>query len=261
MPALAYNHVEISYDGVAAVHDFSAAVEAGEVLGIVGESGSGKSSLVKAAMGLLGENGMVTRGSILYDGRDLVELPRRELRRLCGTEIALVFQDCLAAFTPTRTIEAQLLESVRAHGACDRAAIVRRACDLLSRVNVEDPERILKSRPFELSGGLGQRVGIVLALVMEPKVLLADEPTSALDAVSARAVACELEQLSAESGCAIVLVTHNLALARRLCDEVVVLKDGVVQEQGPAREVLEHPSCPYTAQLLAAVPAIGQVVA
>ena len=221
---LDYSHVDVSYDGVPVVRDFCARVEPGEMLGIVGPSGCGKSSLLRAAMGLLGPTGMVTRGRILYRGADLVEMAPAELRRLRGPELAMVFQDCLAALTPTRTIGAQLVESVAAHGPVRRTDVEQRACDLLERVNVADPRRILASYPFELSGGLGQRVGIVMAMIMEPAVLFADEPTSALDAVTQVAVVRELEQLAAACSTAVVLVTHNVPLALSHCGQVIELE-------------------------------------
>lgn len=255
-PLLAYEHVDVAYDGVCAVHDVSFSVETGQILGIVGESGSGKSTLLKAAMGLLGGRGSVPQGRILYRGTNLLALPEKELRALCGPELAMVFQDCLAALTPSYTIGNQMYESVRVHKKCRRAEVDERACELLSRLNVEEPRRILKSYPFELSGGLGQRVGIAMAMILEPSVLLADEPTSALDAVSQKLVVEELAQLRREMGTSIVVVTHNISVVRALADSVVVLKDGSVVEEGPAACVLEEPESEYTKELLAAVPSI-----
>lgn len=255
-PVLIYDHVDISYSGHTAVRDVCAQVYSGQVLGIVGESGSGKSTLVKAAMGLLGPRGMVTRGRILYRGSDLVDLPARKMRTMCGSELGMVFQDCLGALTPIRTIGDQLYESVCAHKRVCRNKVDARACELLARVNIADPERVLASYPFELSGGIGQRVGIVMAMILNPRVLLADEPTSALDAVSQKLVIEELEQLKCQTDTAIVLVTHNIGVVRALADEVLVLKDGDVMEQGPVSSVLNNPASAYTRQLLEAVPTI-----
>lgn len=253
---LEYEHVDVAYDGVCAVHDVSFSVETGQIVGIVGESGSGKSTLLKAAMGLLGARGSVPQGRILFKGADLLALPEKELRKKCGPELAMVFQDCLAALTPSYTIGNQMYEAVRVHQKCKRAEVDERACELLSRLNVEEPERILKSYPFELSGGLGQRVGIAMAMILEPSVLLADEPTSALDAVSQKQVVEELAQLRRDLGTSIVVVTHNISVVRALADDVVVLRDGSVVEEGPASCVLEEPQSSYTKDLLAAVPSI-----
>lgn len=253
---LTYDHVEVSYGGRPVVHDVSARVLPGHVLGIVGESGSGKSTLVKAAMGLLGSRGMVTRGRILYRGSDLVDLPKRELCALCGPDLGMVFQDCLAALTPIRTIGDQLYEAVSAHGPAAREQVEARARELLARVNIADPLRVLASYPFELSGGMGQRVGIVMAMMLEPRVLLADEPTSALDVVSQKLVLEEFLELKRQTDTAIVLVTHNIGVVRALADEVLVLKAGEVMEQGAACEVLGNPASAYTRGLLEAVPVI-----
>lgn len=253
-PLLAYRNVEISYDGVAVVHDVSFDVEEGQVVCVVGESGSGKSSLIRAAMGLLGPGGMVTRGDIWYGGRSLPDLSPRELRALCGHDLALVFQDSLASFAPIRRIGDQAHESLSAHTRITRSESDERAARMFLRLGLDDPRRVLGSYPFELSGGMGQRVGIALALLPEPRILLADEPTSALD-VMAQARATELlRQANHELGTAIVLVTHNMGVARALADHVIVLKDGAVQEQGPAGEVLDHPRSPYTRELLGAMP-------
>lgn len=254
---LEYEHVDVAYDGICAVRDVSFSVAQGQIVGIVGESGSGKSTLLKAAMGLLGGRGSVPQGRILYRGTDLLALSEKELRALCGPELGMVFQDCLAALTPSYTIGNQMYEAVRVHKKCKRAEVDERACELLSRLNVEEPERILKSYPFELSGGLGQRVGIAMAMILDPAVLLADEPTSALDAVSQKLVVEELSQLRRDLGTSIVVVTHNVSVVRALADSVVVLKDGSVVEEGPAAQVLEKPENEYTKELLAAVPSIS----
>lgn len=252
---LEFNDVEISYGGIVVVEGVDAQVRAGEVLCIVGESGSGKSSLIRAAMGLLGPGGEVSGGRIAYDGRDLVRCSSRELRRLCGSELAMIFQDCLSALTPIRTIGVQLAEMARAHGASPRE-VESRFLDLLESVNIDDPRRVLSSYPFELSGGMGQRMGIGMALSMQPKVLFADEPTSALDTVSQRKVVEQLLAFKEASSCAIVLVTHSFGVARAMADAILVLKEGRAVEVGLARSVLESPQHPYTRELLDAVPVL-----
>lgn len=148
VPLLAFEHTDVSYGGFLAVRDVCATLGAGRILGVVGESGSGKSTLIRAAMGLLGSAGAVTRGDILYEGRSLVDMPARELRALCGSELGMVFQDCLAALTPTRTIASQVREMARAHGHSSDAETLGQARDLLGRMNVADPARILGSYPF-----------------------------------------------------------------------------------------------------------------
>lgn len=257
-PLLEYSHVDVSYNGRAVVRDVSFPVMPGEVVCVVGESGSGKSTLVKAAMGQLGSNGMVTRGDIWYRGSSIPDLPARDLRCLCGSDLALVFQDCLAALTPIRRIGDQIHESMSAHRPLDRATCDTLACEMFAKLGLEDPERVLASYPFELSGGMGQRVGIAIALLSEPSVLFADEPTSALDVIVQAQVIELLQRINANLGTAIVLVTHNMGVVRALADRVLVLKDGEAVECGEAAQVLEAPASGYTRELLAAAPRLMQ---
>lgn len=259
-PVLAYRDLEASYGGACVLHGVSAQVFPGQVLGIVGESGSGKTTLLRAAMGLLGPAGQVVSGGIEYRDAeggaiDLARAPERQLRALRGVRLGMVFQDSLASLAPVRRVRDQFLDAARPAGET-RARALQRAGECLSRLNVDDPDRVLESRPFELSGGLAQRVGIALALMPRPRVLLADEPTSALDAVSQKLAVAELARAAREEGTAIVLATHNMGVVRALVDSLAVLKGGTVVEQGSARQLLEAPEHPYTRELLDAVPVL-----
>lgn len=251
---LRYEHVTIAYNGKAAVEDLSFALQPGEILGIVGESGSGKSTLIKAAMGLLGPAGQVTRGDIWYDGQDIPDLSPAQVRRLNGPEIGMIFQSAGASFCPIRTVGAQLYEAMREHGDITRWAFKQRAVGLLQKIGFEDGQRILDSYPFELSGGMQQRVGIAAAMLLTPKVLLADEPTSALDVSVQKQVVEEMLKVRQVFGTAIVIVTHNIGVVDAMADNVLVMKDGRMVEYGPTRNVLEHPREEYTQTLMAAVP-------
>ena len=251
---LKYDHVDISYLGQPAIRDVSVTLALGEILGIVGESGSGKRTLIKAAMGLLGAEGSVTRGDIRYKGKNLPDLPPKELRKLCGPELGYIFQSAGSSFCPIRTVGAQLLETMREHEKISKADFQTRALELLEKLGFADGTRILRSYPFELSGGMQQRVGIAAAMLLNPCILLADEPTSALDVTIQKQVVEEMRMVRDTFGTAIVLVAHNLGVIGAMADNVLVLKDGVCVEYGKTQEVLSNPQADYTRALLAAVP-------
>ena len=244
-----YEHVDISYKGKRVVHDVSFSVEKGEILGIVGESGSGKSTLIKAAMGLLGKDGLVTRGDIWYKG-----MKPREMRKLCGPELGMIFQTAGSSFCPIRTVRAQLYEFMTEHKKIKADVFENQAEELLEKFGFEDPKRVLDSYPFELSGGMQQRVGIAAAMLLNPKILMADEPTSALDVTVQKQVVEEMLMVRETFGTSIVLVTHNMGVIRAMADKVLVLHEGEIMEYGVTEEVFEHPGSVYTKKLLAAVP-------
>ncbi len=251
---LRYEHVDIAYNGKAVVQDVSFTLDEGEILGIVGESGSGKSTVIKAAMGLLGPAGQVTRGDIYYNGNDLPDLSPAQIRKLNGPELGMIFQSAGASFCPIRTVGAQLYESMCEHESVSKEDYNRRAAELLLKIGFEDVERILDSYPFELSGGMQQRVGIAAAMLLNPKILLADEPTSALDVSVQKQVVDEMLLVRKTFGTAIVIVTHNIGVIGAMADKVLVMKDGKMVEYGDAKQVLERPQELYTQKLMAAVP-------
>ncbi len=251
---LRYNHVDISYLEQPVIRDVSFSLHSGEILGIVGESGSGKSTLIKAAMGLLGCEGQVTRGDIWFKGKNLPELPPKELRKLYGPELGYIFQSSGSAFCPIRTVGAQLFEAMRAHGKITKADFEVQALELLAKLGFDNGKRILESYPFELSGGMQQRVGIAAAMLLNPSVLFADEPTSALDVTIQKQVVEEMLMVRKTFGTAIVLVTHNLGVIGAMADRVLVLENGRCVECGSTRQVLSQPRADYTKALLAAVP-------
>ena len=252
MALLELQDLDIAYDGRPALRGISLTVEAGEILGIAGESGCGKSTLVRGVMGLLPPGGAVTGGAIRYRGEDLLACTPRRMRQLRGRELGMVFQNCAASLCPVRTIWSQLREALGRGVSPGEAR--QRALDLMEHIHLEDGARILQSYPFELSGGMNQRVGLVLAMAMQPSILFADEPTSALDVTVQREVLREMRSLQRRCGTAIVLVTHNLAVLEAMADRVAILKDGTLVETGPAAEVFRAPRSPYTRQLLSAVP-------
>ena len=250
---LNYDSVEISFNGTPVVHNISFSLQPGEILGLVGESGSGKSTLIKAAMGLLGDNGLVTRGDITYKGKNLVDMPEHELRSIRGAEIGMIFQDAGASLCPIRTIGSQVYESMKAHGKFTRADAKMRAMELLSKLNFKEPERVWDSYPFEMSGGMNQRAGIAISMLMNPPVLFADEPTSALDVAVQRQVVQEMLHVRELFGTAIIIVTHDIGVVSAMADTVLVLQNGNRWIR-TGEEVLEHPQNVYTKELLSAVP-------
>ena len=251
---LKYEHVDITYNGICAVKDVSFRLSEGEILGIVGESGSGKSTLIKAAMGLLGPAGLVTRGDIRYKGKNLPDLPENERRKLNGPELGMIFQSAGSAFCPIRTVGAQLYESAREHVAMPRERFLARALDMLQKLGFENGRRILDAYPFELSGGMQQRVGIAAAMLLNPSVLLADEPTSALDVSVQKQVVEEMLLVRRTFGTSIVLVTHNIGVIGAMADKVLVMKNGEMVEYGATQQVLNDPKEDYTRLLMSAVP-------
>ena len=257
---LTYDSVEISFGGKAVVHDVSFSLEHGEILGLVGESGSGKSTLIKAAMGLLGPDGLVTRGDIRYMDQNILDIPEKEQRKIRGAGIGMIFQDAGASLCPIRTIGEQIYESMRAHKKITRSEAKSRAMDLFDKLNFKDSQRVWDSYPFELSGGMNQRAGIAIAMLMNPPILFADEPTSALDVSVQRQVVRELLKLRELFGTAIVIVTHDIGVVRAMADTVLVLKNGKTVEYGAADRVLNHPQDPYTRKLLEAVPKLQRKV-
>lgn len=256
---LSYESVEISFGGNAVVHDVSFSLHSGEILGIVGESGSGKSTLLKAAMGLLGKSGMVTRGDIWFQEKDIPDLSRGEMQKICGEKIGMIFQDAGASLCPIRTIGEQIYESIAAHKKMSREQAKEKALSLFEKLKFQDGERIWNSYPFELSGGMNQRAGIAIAMLMEPPVLLADEPTSALDVAVQRQVLQEMLSLRELFGTAIILVTHDIGVVSAMADSILVLKEGKVMEYGTAKQVLEAPQNAYTRKLLSAVPRLRRL--
>lgn len=251
---LEYDSVEISFGGKAVVQDVSFSLQSGEVLGLVGESGSGKSTLIKAAMGLLGGNGLVTKGDIWFEGKNLPDLSEGEMRKIRGGKIGMIFQDAGASLCPIRTVGEQIFESMSAHGKVSKAEAKEKALDLFDKLHFKNPGRIWGSYPFELSGGMNQRAGIAIAMLMNPSILLADEPTSALDVSVQKQVVLEMLELRELFQMSIILVSHDIGVVSAMADRILVLKDGRAMEYGEAGQILTDPQNDYTKKLLAAVP-------
>jgi peptide/nickel transport system ATP-binding protein len=243
-------------DGVVrAVDGVSLGVERGRILGIVGESGSGKSVTGLTVMGLTRSPSATITGAVRLDGRDLVAMAADELRAIRGADVAMIFQDPLSSLHPYFRVGWQLEEAHRAHRPdVSRAARRERAAEMLALVGIPDPRRRLDSYPHELSGGMRQRVMIAMALINEPRLLIADEPTTALD-VTVQAQILELiGRLQSELGMAVVMITHDLGVVAELADEVAVMYAGRIVERAPTQTTFDAPEHPYTWGLLGSIP-------
>ena len=229
----------------------------GKILSIVGESGSGKTTVIRAILNVLPGGGYVSDGSIIFDGKNLSELDVKAWRELRGTKISMIFQDSGAMMNPIHTIGKQFVEYIQVHSDLDKKSARDMAIEKLELMNLPNPENILNSYTFELSGGMRQRVGIAMAITFQPKLLLADEPTSALDVTTQAQIVGELMFITRGSGASMIIVTHNIGVASYLADNLMVMSQGRVVEYGKTADVINRPQAEYTKNLLASVPEIG----
>lgn len=244
---------------VRAVEDVSFSVSAGEVVAVVGESGSGKSVTSLSLMGLIpSPPGQIVNGQILLGDQDLVSMPPRRLQAVRGNRIAMIFQDPMTSLDPVFRVEDQMIEAILHHRDVARPEARDIALAMLERVHIPDPARRLSAYPFELSGGLRQRVMIAMALCLKPQVLIADEPTTALDVTVQAQILRLLEELQDEFGMGIILITHDFGVVERMADRVVVMYAGRVVETATIAEIRAGASHPYTRALLASRPRLGQ---
>jgi len=239
---------------VKAVDGVSFTLDHGKVLGIVGESGSGKSVTAYSIMQILATTGKIVGGSILLDGQELVGAGEKIMRTVRGNKVSIIFQDPMTCLNPTYTIGHQLMEAILLHTNRNRRQARERAVEMLRLVNVNEPEKRMKQYPFELSGGMRQRVMIAMALACEPDILIADEPTTALDVTIQAQILDLMTDLQKQLGMAIIMITHDLGVVAQLCDEIIVMYAGGICEQGTADEIFYNPRHEYTKGLLRSIP-------
>ena len=244
---------------VMAVNGVSFDLEKGKILGIVGESGSGKSVTAYSIMQILEKNGRITDGQVLYKGQDITKYTEKQMRDFRGKCCSILFQDPMTSLNPVFTVGNQLREAIELHTDRKGKAAEARAVEMLTLVGVNEPEKRVKQYPYELSGGMRQRVMIAMALACEPDILIADEPTTALD-VTIQAQILELMQdLQKKLGMAIIMVTHDLGVIAELCDEIIVLYGGRVCERGTAEDIFYRPRHEYTKGLLRSIPNVDRI--
>ncbi len=240
-----------------AVDTISFDIHEGEVLGVVGESGAGKSLTGSAVIGLLEPPGRIAGGEIRLNGRRIDNLAYREMRRVRGREIGMVFQDPLTSLNPLYTVGRQLVETIQTHTDLSEEQARKRAIDLLAEVGIPAPERRVDQYPHQFSGGMRQRVVIALALCVNPKLVIADEPTTALDVSIQAQIIKLLKKLCSEHGAAVMLITHDMGVIAETADRVAVMYAGRIAEVGPVKDVVQNAKHPYTHGLMGSIPMIG----
>lgn len=243
-----------SPDPIHAVRNLCFTLNEGEMLGVVGESGSGKSITNLALMGILGDNSIVSAKECSFNQKNLLSLSEKEWQKVRGGEIGMIFQDPMTALNPFLTVEFQLVETILAHTKCSKKEAIERATDLLSQVGITSPRERLKAYPFELSGGMAQRVMIAMAISTGPKLLIADEPTTALDVTIQKQILTLIKDLQVKNNMAVILVTHDLGVVSEFSERIQVMYAGEIVETGSTSKLIQNPAHPYTYGLLSSRP-------
>lgn len=245
--------------GVAkAVDGVNITIPKGKIIGLVGESGCGKSMTARSIMGLLKYPGKIAGGSILFEGKDLAKLLERELRKICGNDISMIFQEPMTSLNPVLKVGRQVQETLLVHDrTIGKEEAKKRVIDMFEKVGIPEAGKRYDSYPHELSGGLRQRVMIAMAMICKPHLLIADEPTTALDVTIEAQILRLMKQLRDETGTSVLIITHNLGVVAEICDYVYVMYAGRIVEQAPTCELFDHTAHPYTKGLMASIPRIG----
>lgn len=257
MSMLEVQNITISYKNVPTVKDFSMKLDEGEICSLVGESGSGKTTVIRAIFGLLAGGGKVTAGDILLNGESVLTYSDKKWRSIRGTEVSMIFQDSGAMMNPTRKVGSAFVEYILTHEKLTKKEAYDKGVEMLERMRLPDGKNVMESYPFQLSGGMRQRVGIAMGMTYQPKLLLADEPTSALDVTTQAQIVRQMVELRDNYGTSIIIVTHNLGVACYMSDQIIVMKKGLIEDKGDRDTILHSSENEYTHKLLDAVPSIG----
>lgn len=255
---LEINNLHVNFKGMhgttEALKNINLFIDQGEIVGIVGESGSGKSITALAILGLLEQNAMIPEGEIFYNGKNLLGIRKQELQGLRGKEIGMVFQEPMTALQPTMKIGKQLYHVIKKHRHLSKQETKKAVIQALKDVHIDHPELVANKYPFELSGGMRQRIVIALAMAAPPNLLIADEPTTALDVTIQFEIINLIKELNKKRGTSVLFISHDLGVVSHICDRIIVMYAGEIVESGKTEKVLTNPSHPYTKSLLKALP-------
>lgn len=249
--------LSVSYGDLEVVRKVNFSLDKGEVLAIVGESGSGKTTVIRAILGCLPHEGRVSSGRILFEGQDVLAYTPDQWCCFCGKKATMIFQDSGSMLDSIQRIGSQFVEYICEHSLMTKQEAGKAAEAMLKKMNLPNPENIMKSYPFELSGGMRQRVGVAMAMFFEPSLLLADEPTSSLDVTTQAQAVTEMLEICRREKTAIIIVTHNIGVAAYMSDQLIVMREGKIVEAGKTDKIIAQPQSPYTQELLDAVPQVG----
>ena len=250
---LQLKNVTVSYKNVPTVQNFNLDMKQGQIVSLVGESGSGKTTVIRAVLGLLAGGGVVSGGSITFEGKDLLSYNREEWRNLCGSEISMIFQDSGAMMNPTRKVGDVFVEYLRTHEKISKKDAWAKGCGMLEKMNLPSPDNVMKSYPFQLSGGMRQRVAIARALALEPEVIIMDEATSALDVSVQKTIIELITKLQREKNITIGFICHDIALIEQCAHQIAVMYLGNVVEVLPGGQLSKDAVHPYTRALMGSV--------
>ena len=251
---LKIDDITVAYDKHKVLENFSLDIDEGEIVCLVGESGSGKTTVIRSVLGLLPTSGHIIAGDIIFNGQSLLNMNQKEFMSVQGTQMSMIFQDSGSMLNPVRKIGSQFIEYIRVHRKISKKEAENIALERLKEVHLADAENVMNSYPFQLSGGMRQRVGIAMALAFEPKLLLADEPTSALDVTIQAQIVRQMMELQKKENTAVIMVTHNLGVATYMSNKIVVMQNGRIVESGTREEIMYNPKEEYTKKLIEAIP-------